>query len=147
MTWLLVLTALVVGMGVPLQAGVNAELRVWLGHPLQAALVSFAVGTAILSVMVVGLGLSWSGASAVGRAPWWVWLGGLLGAIFVSVTVVLAPRLGAATMIGAFVSGQLVGSLLIDHYGIVGYSVRSISTGRILGAVLLLAGVLLIQRG
>ncbi len=147
MTWLLVLAALVVGIGVPLQAGVNAELRIWLGHPLQAALVSFAVGTTVLAVLVVTLGLPWSGVSSMARAPWWVWIGGLLGAAFVSVTVVLAPRLGAATMIGAFITGQLIGSLLLDHYGIVGYSVRSISIERILGAALLFAGVMLIQRG
>jgi transporter family-2 protein len=147
MSLLLVVTALVIGVALPLQAGINAELRTWLGHPLQAALVSFAVGTTALFVLVVSLGLSWSGVSSVGRAPWWVWFGGLLGATYVSLTVVLAPRLGAATMIGAVMAGQLIGSLLMDHYGIVGYSVRSISIERLLGAALLVAGVMLIQRG
>lgn len=147
MSWLLVLTAMVIGLALPLQAGINAELRTWLGHPLQAALISFTVGTSALVVLVLTMGLSWSNVSSLGRAPWWVWFGGLLGATYVSMTIVLAPRLGAATMIGAAMAGQLIGSLVMDHYGIVGYSVRSISFERILGAVLLLVGVILIQRG
>lgn len=147
MSLLLVAVAIFIGIALPLQAGVNAELRTWLGHPVQAALVSFTVGTLSLLSLGLLLRLSWTPAEVLSRAPWWIWFGGLLGAVYVSMTVVLAPRLGAATMISAIMAGQLMGSLIMDHYGIVGYSVRAISAGRVLGALLLLAGVFLIHRG
>jgi transporter family-2 protein len=147
MAWLLVVIALGIGVFLPLQAGINAELRIWIGHPLSAALVSFGVGTAALLLLNLSLGVPLDVGRAVGGAPWWVWLGGLLGATYVSMTVVLAPRLGAAVMLGAVMTGQLAGSLLMDHFGVVGYSPRPISLERIGGAVLLLLGVLLIQKG
>jgi transporter family-2 protein len=131
MAWLLVFLALGVGVFLPLQAGINSELRVWLGHPLQAALISFLVGTLALGVLNLVLGLSWRGAGAVGGAPWWVWFGGLLGATYVSLTVVLAPKLGAAAMLGAVMTGQLIGSLLMDHFGVVGYSIRPLTPERV----------------
>jgi len=146
MAWLLVIVALGIGVFLPLQAGINAELRTYLGHPLQAALVSFAVGTGALVALNLGFRIPFSGDQSLAGAPGWVWLGGLLGAVYVSMTIVLAPRLGAASMLGSVMTGQLVGSLLMDHYGVAGYSVRPISIERIGGAVLLFLGVLLIQR-
>jgi transporter family-2 protein len=147
MNLILVLAALVIGIALPLQAGINTELRAWLGHPLQAAFLSFTVGTLFLFVLVLALRLGWTPQRPMGEAPWWIWLGGLLGVLYVSMTIVLAPRLGAATMLSAAMAGQMIGSLAMDHYGIVGFAVRSISAGRVAGAVLLLAGVLLINRG
>jgi transporter family-2 protein len=133
MAWVLVIVALGIGVFLPLQAGINAELRVWLGHPLQAALVSFFVGTLALLVLNLGLRIPFDSAQPIVNAPWWVWLGGFLGATYVSMTIVLAPRLGAAAMLAAVMTGQLVGSLVMDHYGAVGYPVRPISIERIGG--------------
>ena len=147
MSLFLVLLAMCVGVALPLQAGINAELRLWLGHPVQAALVSFSAGTLALIILVLALRLPWAAAQPLARAPWWIWFGGLLGVAYVSMTIVLAPRLGAATLLSAAMAGQLMGSLVMDHYGIVGYSVRTVSTGRVLGVALLLLGVLLIHRG
>jgi transporter family-2 protein len=146
MALFLVLIALTVGVVLPAQAGINAQLRIWLGHPIQAALVSFTVGTLVLFASSLALRLSWPSVDHLGSAPWWVWVGGIFGATYVSMAVVLAPRLGAATLIGASVAGQLIGSLLLDHYGAVGYTVRPISPERIVGAGLLLVGVFLIQK-
>lgn len=147
MSLFLVLLAMGVGVALPLQAGINAELRLWLGHPVQAALVSFSVGTLALITLVLAMRLPWATAEPLARAPWWIWFGGLLGVVYVSMTIVLAPRLGAATMLSAAMAGQLMGSLVMDHYGIVGYSVRTIGAGRLLGAACLLIGVFLIHRG
>jgi transporter family-2 protein len=146
MALFLVLIALTVGVVLPAQAGINAQLRVWLGHPIQAALVSFAVGTLVLFAASLALRLSWPSVEHISGAPPWVWVGGIFGATYVSMAVVLAPRLGAATLIGASVAGQLVGSLLMDHYGAVGYAVRPLSPERIVGAGLLLVGVFLIHK-
>ena len=104
------------------------------------------MGTGALVLLNVGLRIPFSPTEPLGTAPWWVWFGGLLGVTYVSMTIVLAPRLGAAAMLGAAMTGQLVGSLLMDHYGFVGYPVRPLSVERIAGAVLLFLGVLLIHR-
>ena len=78
--------------------------------------------------------------------PGWVWLGGLLGALYVVGVIYLAPRLGAATMIGFIVTGQLLTSLLLDHFGVVGFPLHPVNGWRILGALLLVTGVILIRR-
>jgi len=146
MVLLLVSIALSIGIVLPMQAGINAQLRVWVGHPIHAALISFSVGTLALLASATVLRLPWPNVAYLGQAPWWVWLGGLLGATYVSIAIVLAPQLGATTLIGASVAGQFIGSLLLDHYGVIGYAVRPVSVERIIGVALLIVGVLLIQR-
>lgn len=140
-----VLFAALVGLVLPLQAGINSQLRTHMGHPLWAALVSFSVGTLGLAAVLAITRVGWPAAGWVGRVPWWQWTGGLLGAMFVTSAVVLAPRLGAATLVAAVVAGQMVGSLVIDHYGIVGYPQHAMSVSGVLGVALVVAGVALIQ--
>jgi bacterial/archaeal transporter family-2 protein len=140
------LLALLIGVVLPLQAGVNAQLRVGLGHPLLAAATSFAVGTVALIVCAAAVRAPIPGAAALARLPWWYWTGGLLGAVYVLAAVVLAPRLGAANLVAAVVAGQLVASLVLDHFGLVGYPRFPITLARVAGVALLLAGLLLIQR-
>ena len=113
--------------------------------PIRAALVSFLVGTVVLLVAAAVVPKPWSSVSKLGNAPWWVWIGGILGAFYVAVSVIVAPRLGAATLIGAVVAGQLTAALLIDQYGLVGFPVQQISPGRVAGVVCLFAGVLLVR--
>ena len=141
----LLLFALLVGLVPPLQAGINSQLRTHIGHPLWAALISFSVGTGMLAVVLAVTRAGWPVVGWVGRVPWWQWTGGVLGATFVTSAVVLAPRLGAATLVAAVVAGQMIGSLLIDHYGIVGYPQHSVSGERVIGVALVMAGVALIQ--
>jgi transporter family-2 protein len=73
-------------------------------------------------------------------------MGGLLGRVYIVAAIVLAPRLGAATLVAALVAGQMVASLPIDHFGWVGFAVHPVSPLRILGAVLVGGGVVLVQR-
>jgi transporter family-2 protein len=83
--------------------------------------------------------------SRLADAPWWVWLGGLCGAFYVVGSVVAAPRLGAATLVALIFAGQAVSSLLVDHFGWVGFDEQPISLGRIAGVLLLAAGVVLVR--
>ena len=83
----------------------------------------------------------------VWAAPWWVWLGGIFGAIFVAGAVILVPRLGVALFFTCVVSGQMLISLLVDRFGWFELPMRSLTLERILGVVLVIAGMLLIQRG
>ena len=134
----------------PLQSGINAELRRHTGHPLWAAVTNFGVGLFVLSVvdavMVAEMGIPMPSLERLGQAPLWSYLGGICGASLVLTAVIAAPKLGAALLVACLVAGQLGSSVVIDHFGWVGYSVRPISGGRILGLLLLVVGVVLIER-
>ncbi len=137
--------AALAGVLLPLQAGFNAALSKFSGSGLWAALISFVIGTGVLALLVM-TGRNSLQTETLLKAPAWVWLGGLTGAIYVYVVIVSAPKLGAATLIGVTIAGQLIASLVIDHYGWVGFSQQSISLPRLLGAGMLIAGVILIKK-
>jgi bacterial/archaeal transporter family-2 protein len=143
---LLLLLALAAGVLLPVQAGVNAQLRSVVGSPLAAALVSFLVGTAGLGTAAVIFRAPMALRAAWAVSPWWLWLGGLIGALYVVATIVLAPRLGAATLVAAVVAGQMIASLLLDQYGLLGFPTHPINGLRVLGAALVTVGVILVQR-
>jgi transporter family-2 protein len=128
------------------QSGVNSQLARAAGHPVFAATISFVVGSLGLLACSFVLRGAWAGPAALTQAPWWVWTGGLMGAVFVSTTAWLAPVLGAATLVSVAVAGQMVFALVLDHYGLVGFPVRTMSLGRAVGAGLLVAGVVLIRK-
>ena len=138
--------AFVAGMALTIQVGVNSTLRRGLGDPGMATLVSFLVGTVglVLSLLLTRTRLPTRTAVAV--VPWWAWLGGLVGAFYVVTTVVVGPRLGSATLLALVVLGQLLAALVIDHFGWIGFPQHPLSTVRILGAIMLFGGVLLIVR-
>jgi len=144
--WFLIAVALGVGMLLPLQAGVNSQLRLWVAHPLIAALISFSVGTITLLLASLLFRVDFVANSRLASAPWWVWTGGLFGANYVLLAILLAPRIGAATLVGLTVTGQMISSVILDHYGLIGFPVHPASVGRIIGASLLLLGVILIHR-
>ncbi len=142
---LYLLFAFVAGAMIPFQVGVNARLAHVVNGPIRAALVSFIVGT--IALLVLSL-IVWRPLPSSGRlagAPWWAWIGGLLGAFYVAGSIVTGPRLGAATLIAAVVAGQALASLLIDQYGWVGFRVHTLSPGRLVGMALVLGGVALVR--
>ena len=143
--WGYAIFGFVAGAMLPFQFGINAQLAHWVGSPLRATLVSFAVGTlALLAVMVVGY-RDWPAADRISAAPWWVWVGGLLGAFYVLGSVVSAPKLGAATLVAVILAGQAVASLLVDHFGWVGFEENPVTPGRLAGMALVAAGVALVR--
>lgn len=145
MVWLYLLFAFAGGAALPFQAGINAQLATWLGSPVRAAFVSFAVGTLVLlaaSALVFKPLPSWG---RIGDAPWWVWIGGALGAFYVAASIVSAPKLGAAQLIALVVAGQALVSLFVDQFGWVGFEQKNISVGRLVGMVLVGAGVALVR--
>ncbi len=145
MKWLSLILAFSAGAVLPLQAGINSQLRTYAGSPLIATFISFLVGTLLLFAMALALRLPWPSVSVLAQAPWWAWLGGLLGAILVFLAIVLAEELGAAVMVALIITGQMIVSLVLDHYGLVGYPRNSLSPARVIGTVLLLSGVFLIR--
>ncbi len=145
-TWIFLLMGLLAGAVAPVQAGVNAQLRQFSGHAVWTALASFTIGTLTLLAYFLVARLPWPETASLGRAPWWAWLGGLLGAYYVLSAVVVAPRLGAAVLIALIIAGQLIVALGLDHFGLVGYPQHPVNLARVVGALFLLIGVVLIQR-
>lgn len=143
---LLAVLVIAAGMLMPAQAGINAEFRRFAGHPLWAGLLNFTVGLGVIGLAALLLRLPLPAPAVLGQAPWWAWIGGLCGATLVLSSLIAAPHLGAALLITCLVAGQLLASLVIDHYGWVGYPERALTPERIVGAALLVVAVWLIQR-
>jgi bacterial/archaeal transporter family-2 protein len=136
---------LVAGAMLPFQFGINAQLAHWLGSPVRATLTNFVVGTLALLAATLLFARGWPGSERLTGAPWWVWLGGLLGAFYVLGGVVTAPKLGAATLVAVILAGQAVASLLVDHFGWVGFKENPVTPGRLAGMGLVAAGVALVR--
>lgn len=136
------LLALCIGCGMLLAAQpvINARLAAHLQSPFAATFVSLFVSIACVLPAALAFGTA-PRLEALGAAPWWVWIGGLSGAVFVAVGLLLAPRVGIALFFCSLVAGQLLSAALIDHYGLFGMPVRPIDWPRVLGLVLVLAGV------
>jgi len=140
-----ILLAAGAGCCIALQAAANGSLRTHLGDPRYATL--FSICGTIVTVMVVMLALRPSPPSvaAMRAAPWWNWIGGPLGALIVLAGAALAPKLGAAAFIAAVVAGQLICSLALDHFGLMNLPQQGLTAGRIIGATMVFAGVLLVK--
>lgn len=145
MTNLFLLFAVAAGAGVAVQAAINSRLRFVLGAPVWAASTQFVIGLAVLVVVALAMRAPLPPPGSFARAPWWMWTGGLFGAAFIFMTVVATPRLGAALMLAGVIVGQLAAALVIDHYGLFGSEVVPISTARVVGVLMLVAGVALIR--
>ena len=143
MAALLILLTVVAGAFLPTQGAINARLAQFVGGPLRASFVSFVVGSLVLLVVVAVAARS--GGHRIGGAPWWVWTGGALGAVYVTSTVYVSPRIGAATFFGILVAAQLVMSVVIDRFGLLGFPQRGLEPGRLAGIVLLVAGAVLVR--
>jgi transporter family-2 protein len=139
--------AFLAGLGIALQASVNLELRNRLGNPVLAALVSFLGGTLALAVLwlATARGAARPIGTTVAGAPWWIWIGGLLGAYFIWSAIIATQRLGPALFFGLVVAGQLVASTIIEHYGWFGVPRHPVSLPRIGGALLLMGGLALMR--
>lgn len=136
------------GIGLSLQSAVNARLRDAVGAPVLSALISFGVGAAALAFMLA-LGILGRGrvsASLFTGNPWWMWIGGLFGAFYVVLAVVGVPKVGSAVVITCAVFGQIAAALVLDSFGWLGVPRTPLNIWRIVGAVLLVVGVLLIQQ-
>jgi transporter family-2 protein len=137
--------AVVLGLAVGVQPVINARLGNFAGNAALAALISTVTSTTCLTlyVLITRPGLpSWGSLRA---GPWWMWTGGLIGAIYVAVSLNLAQRLGATVLVAVVLIGQMIAAILVDHYGLFGLDQQEISPLRILGVICLIVGVVLIR--
>ncbi len=143
--YLFALLAIAVGGAcIATQAPINSRLGSHVGDPVTAAAISFIVGAIVLSLIVLARGAVPSGAQ-MAAAPWWAWVGGALGAIYVWAAVWAVGTLGVVTMVAALIFGQLAAALVLDAIGAFGLQVREISWTRI-AAIVMVAGGLVLSR-
>ena len=145
-TYLYLLIALLAGAMMPTQAATNNKMATIVESPVLAALISFAVGTIALFVYALLSGETLGSLAAARNAPAIAWIGGFLGAFFVASAVILVPRIGVAMTFSLIIAGQMIVTLIIDHFGLLGVPVKEVSIARIGGILLITAGVVLIRR-
>ena len=128
-----------------MQAPTNARLAVAVGSPVNAAFVSFVVGTVALAIMAA-VGQTRPDMAAARALPWYAWVGGLYGVIFVVAATWAVPRLGVALTITLMVAGQLLVSLILDHFGAFGVPRQPVNLTKLVGVAMVVGGVLLVRR-
>lgn len=141
--------AVAVGVGagclVGMQAPINSRLGKTVGS-LQAASFSFLVGTAVLLLIAAFVRGGLGSLGQIGRVPWWALVGGLLGAVYVTVALIAVRTLGVSGLTAVVITGQLAISVAIDRFGLFGIARQHIDASRIVGLVLLVVGVVLVVR-
>jgi transporter family-2 protein len=137
--------AMAAGISLVTQQALNANLRAALDSAAWSGFVSYLVGLACMMALALLLRDPVPLTATAARIPWFAWSGGLFGAIFIGLAIFLIPQLGAATFFVLLVTGQMLGSIAFDHFGLMGVPVHPVSVVRIAGAMLLVGGVVLIR--
>lgn len=145
--WSYLAAAVLVGALVTAQPLINANLSRALGSPFVATAISILVAFVAALVVVAITGRGETSRAALVAVPWWVYLAGLIGTIFVSAGMIIAPVTGAFAFFLCVIAGQLIGAAIYDHIGAFGVQVRPMSVERLLGLALVLGGAVLVQRG
>jgi transporter family-2 protein len=143
--WYLYGLTILAGLANAIQPGQNATLSKSLGLPITAALLTLLVSTAAVLVGGLALGkLEMPSGQQLVQVPWWAWLGGFLSVLLILAQLYASPSIGAASFLGIIVTVGVGASIVLDNYGWVGFAVHPASLWRILGAVLMTAGVALV---
>ena len=138
--------AILAGSSVVVQQVLNANLRTALASAAWAGFVSYAVGVVCMALLAIALRDPVPSVGVAARLPWWAWSGGLFGTIFIGLGIFLVPQLGAATFLALLVTGQMLASVVFDHFGWMGLARRPVDVTRLVGIALLIGGVVLIRR-
>jgi len=141
---LFVIAALIAGALVPFQAGSNAALAQALGHPLWASAVSLLVSMLVLLPVLLMMRVGSPSIQQTTHLPWWAWCGGVAGVIYITSALLLVPRIGATNFMVCVIAGQMVASLLLDHFGWIGLPIKEINIGRVVGVVLIFLGIVIV---
>ena len=138
--------ALLAGISVVIQQVLNANLRAELNSAVWSGFMSYLLGLACMVLLAIMLREPIPSPGLVARIPLWAWTGGLFGAIFIGLSIVVAHDLGAATLIALLVTGQMIAAIVLDHFGWLGLAQRPVDVSRLIGVCLLVGGVVLIRR-
>jgi transporter family-2 protein len=146
---LLILMAVIAGVATAFQPPVNARFAMQAGHPIHGSIINFAVGCLVMLlawfVLSRFVDAPAPAPAELAKGPWWMWVGGVFGAFFVTTAVFVSPKLGTTNYLIAMIAGQLIASLLIDRFGLMNMREIPLSPGRILGVLVVIAGVVIVK--
>ncbi|MEO6188361.1 MAG: DMT family transporter [Ginsengibacter sp.] len=142
-TWIVM--AFIAGTFLPVQAGMNSKLAKTGGNPIYASTISFVVGLSglIIYILLTSQDISWKGLK---DAPGWAWVGGILGAFYLTIIILAFPKIGPGLTFGLVVAGQLLISMVMEQFQIMGTLHQPISLGRIAGMLLIIVGVVMMKK-
>ncbi|GAB2557726.1 DMT family transporter [Spirosoma aerophilum] len=146
MNYIYILFAFLVGLAITVQAGVNANLRQAMASPILAAAISFGSGLIALILLFFASGSPTPSVEVIKQVSWWKWTGGVMGAVYMITVIVSVPKIGTANLVSLSVAGQLVAAIILDHYGLMGFSLHPANGWRLLGVMLIITGVLLVVK-
>lgn len=140
---LMLIVGLTIGIGLPIQTSVNSRLRKSVGSPILASLFSFLVGTTFLAIMTVIQDKTlFFPTKLIFEQPFWIWLGGALGVIYLTTNILLFPRLGSVQTVIMPILGQIIMGLIIDNFGLFKSLKQPLTPIRIVGGSLVLMGII-----
>lgn len=146
MQYIFYILALLTGVAMSIQSGVNSGLRQGIGNPLLAAVISFGTGFLALIVVQLSVGNPTPTLEAVRQISWWKWIGGLIGACYVTTVIVTITKIGPGNLLSLSVAGQLIAAIVLDHYGLLGFAPHPANAWRLLGVLLIIGGVILVVK-
>lgn len=142
MFFVYLIVALAAGVALATQSAVNTQLaKAMSGEAVIATFISFAVGTIVLFFIAWVKTDLWGNLSAIPSQPWWKLIGGVLGAVVVFTTVLLAPKLGITAMLFFIIVGQLITATTIDHFGLIGMQIREVNITKFIGLIIVAFGL------
>ena len=142
MFFVYLIIALAAGVALATQSAINTQLaKAMSGEAVIATFISFAVGTIVLFFIAWVKTDLWGNLSAIPSQPWWKLIGGVLGAIVVFTTVLLAPKLGITAMLFFIIVGQLITAATIDHFGLIGMPIREVNITKLIGLIIVAFGL------
>lgn len=144
--WIAFLFALGAGAAITFQAGANTELKKSLQNPLAALVVNYVLGVIGSAMVAMTAHVPIPEANRITSTPLWAWTGGVLGILYGLSVVFLASRMGAATLIATVVTGQSVFSVVVDHFGWIGFDIHRAGPLRIVGCGLMIVGLAFIAK-
>ena len=142
MFFVYLIIALAAGVALATQSAINTQLaKAMSGEAVIATFISFAVGPIVLFFIAWVKTDLWGNLSTVPSQPWWKLIGGILGAVVVFTTVLLAPKLGITAMLFFIIVGQLITATTIDHFGLIGMPIREVNITKFIGLIIVAFGL------
>ena len=142
---ILILIVIFLGTLGPIQTGVNSTLSNYLSHPSQAAFISFLGGVIIFFIILIFLRPSIPDLVSLKKAPFWSFTGGLMGSCIVFGAIMIAPKIGAATYVSTFITGTIIMSLILDHFGLMAFETKPVDLWKLFGVSLVLSGMIIVN--
>ena len=142
---ILILIVIFLGTLGPIQTGVNSTLSNYLSHPSQTAFISFLGGVIIFFIILIFLRPSIPDLVSLKKAPFWSFTGGLMGACIVFGAIMIAPKIGAATYVSTFITGTIIMSLILDHFGLMAFETKPVDLWKLFGVSLVLSGMIIVN--